>query len=158
MPVAKTWFDDRHFDGGIRLITERHAHSYVRCNIWHIRGVDRDLVVDAGLGVSSLRAHFPALFESEPELFLTHAHLDHIGGAHQFTVCYAHRAESAHSPQPGSLRRDELIALLELDVAEPEVVAMPDVLIDALPDPNFDVHGPTRGLAAFRCGGFSFTG
>jgi glyoxylase-like metal-dependent hydrolase (beta-lactamase superfamily II) len=50
-------------------------------NIWHVRERDRDLVADSGLGVASLRHHVPALFERDPVLVVTHAHLDHLAGA-----------------------------------------------------------------------------
>lgn len=150
LPVASNWFEESEVDHNITLVTEPHAHSYLRCNIWHLRGADRDLVIDAGLGVSSLRDNVPALFEREPALFLTHAHLDHIGGAHEFSSCYAHRAEEASSPVRGTLRKNELIERLGLDQAEPEVDALPDVLIDALPVAGFDIDS-YRVLAPRRC-------
>ena len=53
------------------LVVEPHVHSFLRCNIWHLRGLNNDLVVDAGLGVHSLRTGVPQLFEREPALFLT---------------------------------------------------------------------------------------
>ena len=30
-------------------------HPFLGCNIWHLRGRDKDLLVDTGLGVSSLK-------------------------------------------------------------------------------------------------------
>ena len=45
------------------LVTELHVHPFLRCNIWHLRGPDGDVVVDAGLGVHSLRGGVPHLFE-----------------------------------------------------------------------------------------------
>ena len=57
-------------------------------------------MVDAGLGVHSLRSGARPLFEREPDLLLTHAHLDHIGGAHEFGMSYAHIAERAGTPGP----------------------------------------------------------
>ena len=93
-------------------VTEPHVHPFLRCNIWILTGTDKDLVVDAGLGVHSLRSGAPALFEREPDLLLTHAHLDHIGGAHEFGTSYAHIAERAGTPARGTLRSDRLIEAL----------------------------------------------
>lgn len=120
------------------LVTEPHVHPFLRCNIWHLRGTDSDLVVDAGLGVHSLRSGVPHLFEREPDLMLTHSHLDHIGGAHEFTMSYAHTAERADTPAPGTLRRDQLIEALDLEVT-PDVEAMPDLMVDAVPTADYDV-------------------
>lgn len=120
------------------LVTEPHVHPFLRCNIWHLRGADKDVVVDAGLGVHSLRSGAPHLFEREPDLLLTHAHLDHIGGAHEFKTSYAHVAERAHTPGTGTLRRDRLIEALGLDVT-PYVEAMPDLMVDAVPTSRYDV-------------------
>ena len=123
----------------MRVVTEPHVHSFLRCNIWHLSGPDRDLVVDAGLGVHSLRAGVPQLFERDPALFLTHAHLDHVGGAHEFDVSYAHAAERADTPAAGTLRRDELVESLGLEPS-PFVEAMPDLMVDAVPTAGYDVN------------------
>jgi glyoxylase-like metal-dependent hydrolase (beta-lactamase superfamily II) len=95
-------------------------------------------VVDSGLGVHSLRTGAPQLFEREPALVLTHAHLDHIGGAHEFEMSYAHVAEEADTPAPGTLRRDQLIEALGLEVT-PDVAAMPEVMLDAVPTAGYDI-------------------
>ncbi len=120
------------------LVVEPHVHSFLRCNIWHLSGPDKDLVVDAGLGVHSLRAGVPELFERDPALFLTHAHLDHIGGAHEFEMTYAHSAERADMPAPGTLRRDRLVEELGLE-APHYVDEMPDLMVDAVPTAGYDV-------------------
>ncbi len=120
------------------LVTEPHVHPFLRCNIWHLRGSGSDLVVDAGLGVHSLRSGAPHLFEREPDLMLTHSHLDHIGGAHEFNTSYAHVAERADTPARGTLRRDRLIEALGLEVT-PYIAAMPELMLDALPTSEYDV-------------------
>src|SRR5215217_2469504 len=79
--VAERWFERVRVDGEITLLYEPHAHEFVRSNVWHVRGKDRDLLVDAGLGAASLREAYPDLFERDPSLVLTHAHFDHAGGA-----------------------------------------------------------------------------
>ena len=54
MKVADRWFETQRIDDDITLIFEPHVVPLLRCNIWHVRGRDRDLVIDTGLGVASL--------------------------------------------------------------------------------------------------------
>ena len=53
--VADHWYDTRKLTNELTLIYEPHVHPFQRCNIWHLRGRDKDLLVDTGLGVSSLK-------------------------------------------------------------------------------------------------------
>jgi glyoxylase-like metal-dependent hydrolase (beta-lactamase superfamily II) len=135
LPVAAEWFAITAVDDGLTLITEPHADELVSANAWLVRGRERDLMVDAGLGVASLRtAVEPLLSDSgrEPVLVVTHAHLDHLGSAHEFADCRAHPAERAGNPPPGSLFGPALGAELGLDEA------LPPLLISALPHPGYD--------------------
>ena len=61
LPLADRWFERRTVDGGITLLWEPHVIELMRCNIWHVRGRDRDLVVDTGMGVTSLVAELGEL-------------------------------------------------------------------------------------------------
>lgn len=54
LPVANHWFSRRRVDDAITLLREPHADPLIQCNIWHVRGRDRDLLVDTGLGVACL--------------------------------------------------------------------------------------------------------
>ncbi len=56
MRIADTWFQRRRMDDGITWITEPHVHPFIRCNVWHVPGRDRDLLVDTAL------EHFPTLW------------------------------------------------------------------------------------------------
>lgn len=94
-PVADDWFVRRKIDSDITLLWEPHVHELLRCNIWHIRGRDRDLLVDTGLGVASLRTAARDLFEKPLTAVLTHAHMDHAGGAHEFDDVCIHCEEEA---------------------------------------------------------------
>jgi glyoxylase-like metal-dependent hydrolase (beta-lactamase superfamily II) len=138
LPVATDWYESTRVNDWMGVVTEPHVHEFLRCNIWHLRGTSNDLVVDAGLGVHSLRAGAPHLFEREPALLLTHAHLDHIGGAHEFSMTYAHPAERAENPAAGALRRQKLIDALGLEIT-PYVEEMPDLMLDAMPASDYDV-------------------
>lgn len=132
VPVATSWFRREQVARGIERIEEPHVHEFLRANIWHVRGRDRDLVVDAGLGVASLREHLPDLFAHDPVLVLTHAHLDHVGSAHEFSDRRMHRLSAVDERTAASLRGPELADLLGL-----EGFGMPDLLIESAP-PGFD--------------------
>ena len=56
LPVADPWWVVAPAGDGVTLITEPHVHPFLRCNVWHVRGRDRDLVVDTGMGLAPLRA------------------------------------------------------------------------------------------------------
>ncbi|GAB2651031.1 hypothetical protein GCM10027169_16070 [Gordonia jinhuaensis] len=73
LPVADTWFRVEQVTDQIARIDEPHVDELLRANIWHLRGLDHDLVVDAGLGVASLRDHVPALLEHNPILVISSA-------------------------------------------------------------------------------------
>lgn len=108
------WFATQAIDPTLTRIWEPNAHQLLRGNIWWIRGSHRDVVIDAGLGICSLRAAFPSMFDRDPLLVLTHAHLDHSGGAHEFQHVAAHGQEAGliEDPLPSSLRSDEICAAL----------------------------------------------
>jgi len=67
MPVAGRWFVTTQVGDRLNVIVEPYVHFFLRANIWHLRGRDRDLIVDTGLGVASLREHLPDLFERDPK-------------------------------------------------------------------------------------------
>lgn len=92
---AATWYRRRRVDDAITLVWEPHVVELMRCNIWHVAGRDRDLVVDTGMGVVSLVDSFTELFEGRSVTALaTHGHDDHIGSHHEFTDCLAHPLEA----------------------------------------------------------------
>ncbi|MDT7692529.1 MAG: hypothetical protein QOI75_1896 [Pseudonocardiales bacterium] len=136
LPVAATWFTSTPVDAAITLFTEPHVHPLLRANFWHVRGRDRDLVLDCGLGVTDLRRARPELFEHDRILVLSHAHLDHMGSAHEFDEVWAHPGEAVARPAPGSLFGPELAAQLGLATLAGE--PLPELLITARPHPDFD--------------------
>jgi glyoxylase-like metal-dependent hydrolase (beta-lactamase superfamily II) len=94
LKIAETWFELRRIDDDITLIFEPHVVPFLRCNIWHVRGRDRDLVVDTGMGVSSLREFAKDILTRPVTAVATHAHIDHIGNHHEFEECLAHSREA----------------------------------------------------------------
>jgi len=134
---ATEWFEPRASGVGIVRITEPHVDEILRSNLWWLRGTDRDIVIDAGLGVVPLRQGVPSMFDRDPLVLLTHAHLDHVGGAHEFTERGAHTADVDVLARgvPASLHGPELAQLLgAADVGSP----FPDLMIKELPHPGYD--------------------
>ena len=105
LPVRDPWFERRTVAPGITWITEPAVHGFLRSNIWHISGRDRDLIVDTGMGICSLRESLPDLFDREPTAFVTHGHYDHTGGAYEFGCRAGHAAEAVMlaEPEPATL-------------------------------------------------------
>lgn len=147
LPVRTPWFCTEPLSGdtgrGITRITEPGVHPFLRANIWHVAGRDRDLMVDAGMGIGSLRGSLPELAGERTVLFVTHGHLDHAGGAHEFTERYCHPDEVGMLSEPG----DETIVTADLDEAFAQALAAdspgaaaPPYLVDSIPDVSYDVH------------------
>ena len=80
LKVVDCWFSVEPVDDRVTLITEPYVDRFLRSNIWHVRGRDRDLVVDSGNGIGSLRRDVPVLFDRPVVAVGTHAHSDHMGG------------------------------------------------------------------------------
>lgn len=89
------WFERARVDDAITLLWEPHVIPLMRCNIWHVRGRDRDLVVDTGMGVMSLSDELSDLVDKPVTAVATHGHDDHIGGHHEFDDVVAHPSEAA---------------------------------------------------------------
>ncbi len=94
MRVARDWYDVETLNDGICRIHERHVAHWLRCNIWHVRGRDRDLVIDTGMGVRPLQAELPSMTERPLTAIVTHSHFDHSGGLHEFAHRCGHCAEA----------------------------------------------------------------
>ena len=92
--VAPDWYETERMADGVSLIRERHVAPWLRCNIWHVRGRDRDLVIDTGMGLRPLAAEVPGLAERPLLGIVTHTHFDHAGGLHQFADRAGHRLEA----------------------------------------------------------------
>jgi glyoxylase-like metal-dependent hydrolase (beta-lactamase superfamily II) len=112
LPVAQQWFRFSTLDERTTLIEEPHAHELLSANAWHLRGRDRHLLIDCGLGITALTPMLRERFDREPVLVLTHGHLDHMGSVHEFTEVWAHPLEQADDPAVGSLHGPVLAAEL----------------------------------------------
>ena len=100
------WYQIQTLQDGVTLIGEPHILEFYRCNIWHVRGRDRDMLVDSGMGVVSLRQWVPLVNEKPLDAVCSHTHFDHIGCHHEFECRLCHAAEAellAHPTRANTL-------------------------------------------------------
>jgi glyoxylase-like metal-dependent hydrolase (beta-lactamase superfamily II) len=130
------WFVVEDVGEGVTKLTEPHVSDLVSANLWWIKGRRHDVLVDTGLGVASLRQHLPEVLEHDTLAVISHTHLDHAGGAHEFGRVAVHplEARSVSTPPPASL--DPRTELELLGLAPPG--SLPGSLLKALPEPGYD--------------------
>lgn len=89
------WFSHQTVAPGVIRLTEPFLHPFVRANLWLVAGPEADLLVDTGNGVAALSPVIDRLRRPERPLivFASHAHVDHVGGLHEFAVRIGHAAE-----------------------------------------------------------------
>jgi glyoxylase-like metal-dependent hydrolase (beta-lactamase superfamily II) len=94
------WWRVTPLSDGVTLIDEPHILPFYRCNVWHVRGRDGDMLVDSGMGVVSLREWVPLVTERPLQAVASHTHFDHIGCHHEFPcrLCHAAEAELLANP------------------------------------------------------------
>jgi glyoxylase-like metal-dependent hydrolase (beta-lactamase superfamily II) len=141
LPIADRWFEIKHVSDDITLLWEPHVVPLMRCNIWHVRGRDRDLMVDTGMGIVSLREAARHLLDKPVTAVATHTHNDHVGGHHEFEQTLVHELEAGElrSPQDrGTLLESELGAEYIAKLARAGYLVDSD-LITALPHADYDM-------------------
>jgi glyoxylase-like metal-dependent hydrolase (beta-lactamase superfamily II) len=141
LPFAEAWFVREGFADGVTLLSERYVDPFARCNVWHVRGRNGDLVIDTGLGLCSLREAATDLFERAVTCVLTHSHFDHVGGAYEFTSRIAHVDEETELARPngfGGLTADALGGEL-VQRLRSAGYAVPEQFLTALPSADFRV-------------------
>src|SRR4051812_32524695 len=121
------------------MLQEPGLHRLIAANLWWVRGKDRDLLIDSGNGVASLRASLPDLFERDPLLVLTHSPGDHMGNAHEFADVWMHggEAERVQSPKPWSPKGGRPLAD-DGPWGGTALAVLPPWLIDAVPYEGYD--------------------
>lgn len=88
------WWRITSLADGVTLIDEPHIEPFYRCNLWHVRGRDGDMLVDSGMGVVSLSDWVPLVTERPLQAVASHTHFDHIGCHHEFPCRLCHEAEA----------------------------------------------------------------
>jgi glyoxylase-like metal-dependent hydrolase (beta-lactamase superfamily II) len=123
--TADRWYRTRSVGDGITHIDEPHIKPFYRCNIWHVRGRDGDLLIDSGSGVVSLSAQVRLLAARPILAVASHTHFDHIGSHHEFSDRAVHGAEAEIIARP---ERPQILADLYAT----------DEMFTALPPGGFD--------------------
>jgi glyoxylase-like metal-dependent hydrolase (beta-lactamase superfamily II) len=146
LQIADRWFEVERLSDGITRLWEPHVIRVMQCNIWHVRGGDRDLVIDTGMGIASLHEAARHLFDKAVTAVATHSHLDHVGSLHEFGDRVAHRAEAdtlrRRSDNFSMLRNEHPVEMIEsLERAGYEVGPC---FVTALPHADFN-------LSVFNC-------
>ena len=136
LPVAPQWFSTAEVNDVITRIREQYAVPLAQANIWHVRGTERDLLVDCGLGVASFHQSLPRFVTREPLLVLTHGHFDHMGSAYEFEQCWSHSLEPVAEPGFGALNTSILAKSTMFPVSTEW--SLPAYLITALPSESYD--------------------
>lgn len=90
----REWYEIDDMGDGVTRIAERHALPLHGGQAWLVRGRDRDVLIDACTGIVPLKPLMQELSGREPVLVVTHAHYDHMGGAHEFFARFAHGADA----------------------------------------------------------------
>ena len=100
----ENWYRTTTLSDGITLIDEPWIKPFFRCNLWHVRGSQRDLLVDFGLGAVPLRRYVALLADRDIVGVASHTHFDHIGAASEFDCCHVHSAEAHILAEPDNTR------------------------------------------------------
>ena len=143
LPVpAADWYETIRFSDDVTLIHEPWIIPFFRCNIWHVRGRDRDLLFDSGLGHVSLRAHVPMVTEKPLLAVASHTHFDHIGCHHEFPDRAVHADEAGILANPkNTLTLADAYATDEMFTRPPEGWSAAHYRVRAAPAQTLLTHG-----------------
>jgi len=134
--VAERWFEHETVDDGVLRIRETHVDPFLQANLFLVRGSVRDVLVDTGLGIGSLRRELADLFERPVVAVATHRHFDHTGGLHEFDEVVVHRDDAE------AVANADGFASLRIQDYPPEELSgydPPASLLTALPRKGFEL-------------------
>lgn len=136
-PIAETWYGIDARPGGVVRLREAHVDPYMSGDIWLIRGGERDLVVDSGLGILPLGPVVAALTQKPVLAVALCSYYDHAGGLYSFENRLCHSLD-ATAIADGSDSITDLVS---------------DDILQALPYPDYGILShrmrpapPTRTL------------
>jgi glyoxylase-like metal-dependent hydrolase (beta-lactamase superfamily II) len=135
---AAHWYATRSVGDDVTHIEEPHIKSFYRCNMWHVRGRDQDMLVDTGMGVVPLREQVPLLTGRPIWAVASHTHFDHIGAHHEFEDRIVHEREAELLVHPTR----------EATLADPYVTD--DIFTSLPPDPYSSTLYAVKAAPATR--------
>lgn len=95
------WFETRALAPGVFVTLEPGVDPMFRAAMVTVLGRDRDLQFDFGCGILPLRPALP-LTDKPVIAVASHAHVDHIGGFHEFSDRLGHALEApGFASEPG---------------------------------------------------------
>jgi glyoxylase-like metal-dependent hydrolase (beta-lactamase superfamily II) len=143
LPIADRWFEIKKISDDITLLREPHVVPLMRCNIWHVRGRDRDLMIDTGMGVASLREASRHLLDKKVTAVATHTHTDHVGSHHEFehTLVHALEADELRSPRDRGTLLASVMGAEEIAKLAKAGYSFDGDLITAVPHVDYDLAG-----------------
>ena len=143
MKIAERWFERQEMGDGVTLLYESHVHPLIRCNIWFVRGRDRDLLIDTGTGVASLKDEIADLTERPLTAIATHIHYDHVGSLHEFDTRLMHEVEAPRMEdyrEFAALTSAGFPSELKASLSGYGLDGEDTVLVDALPHEGFSLE------------------
>jgi glyoxylase-like metal-dependent hydrolase (beta-lactamase superfamily II) len=150
LPVAAEWFLAENAGDGVTRLIEAHIDPLLESNVWHVHGLDADLLVDAANGIGSLAPRVAPLREGRPVIAVaTHGHFDHIGGLGEFEDRRMHPDDVALAadPMPMRIRREDFVPDVE-EMYAYYGFPVPDLIVAASPHAGFDPAAWTSPSAA----------
>ena len=149
--AARDWFVTREIAPRTWLICEP---GHVSC--WLLAGSDRAVLIDSGLGVSSIADAAHSLVSVPISVVNTHHHFDHVGGNADFEVRMSHAAgaklvASRPNPRVLSAYQNSVDSTVDLAMESARLhrelygTAPPEDTLKPLPRP---LVGATRPVAA----------
>ncbi|WP_434051894.1 MAG: MBL fold metallo-hydrolase [Roseibium sp.] len=143
-PIAPDWFSISRVDESTDMLMEPHVHVLEQANMFFVRGSDRDMIIDTGMGIVPIAPYVDPLSakpHSEIICVSTHTHIDHIGGVHEFDTRLVHPIEADEMASPSIMNtiiRDEIDPVLLELFASAGYPPLDELLITALPHEGYD--------------------
>lgn len=141
MRAGPDWFAVEPSDAGIIRLDEPSVDAMIHANLWLIEGARLDLVIDTGNGLAPLSPVLARL-RSEPDkpllAMVTHGHMDHVGGLHEFEQRAGHALDVPEIRNIHPLLRGDDVWPSVARQSEEAGYPVPPLLIDRPPRPGFD--------------------
>lgn len=84
--MTENLYDIKKIQDGVWFVNEGNLDA-----MYLVQGKDRGLVIDTGTGVGDFKGLVESILTVPYDVVITHAHVDHAGGAGQFEKVYLHK-------------------------------------------------------------------